>query len=329
MLVERHGTQPAWSVDTLRDDLGDVMMRVSDKHGAMVGVRDYLDYAGTTADDAPLSLYDSQFKDDVSPLERLEYDRPGFASAACYLSALRLAPDQRPPWRWILLGGPRSGTGPHVDPLCSHAWVHLFEGRKLWLLLPPGTLIDYRDHEPAATFFWRRRDDIKRRFPYIEFVQRPGELVYVPAGWIHAVLNLDTALAVTENWISLDDDDKTDFLADEPALLAKIERSRRVANAVLNDEATVTRLLNYLPTPDVVAISPTCRAFERAALCSPYFWHHRLYLDFGPMPNAAASRLSHTLAKRNSDHARSCRSLYLNLHEAAQYERLAIHQGLC
>lgn len=194
------------SLTRLVERFGHLDWRFSDTHGETMNLTTYYKYIQWEGrlDDAPLAVYDSQFALDVRACILDEYSVPQFFAS----DLLDLLPDdQRPPYRWILIGPARSGTGLHIDPAGTHAWVTLVEGCKRWVLFPYGTdpaLIHMQDPAIPSSIWFRDHYDqvVSQNLGAVEVLQRPGETVYVPAGWPHLVLNLETSVAITHNYAS-------------------------------------------------------------------------------------------------------------------------------
>ena len=106
-------------------------------------------------------------------------------------------------------GPARSGTGLHIDPMGTHAWVTVVEGCKRWVLFPPSSnleMIGMREGKPqipSSIWFQEWYPNVMPQFPNaVEVLQFPGETVYVPAFWPHLVLNLADTVAITQNYAS-------------------------------------------------------------------------------------------------------------------------------
>mmetsp|Transcript_1501 Transcript_1501/g.3314 ORF Transcript_1501/g.3314 Transcript_1501/m.3314 type:complete len:435 (-) Transcript_1501:69-1373(-) len=210
--------------DRLVEEFGDYDWRFSDTHGATMSLNTYKKYVSSLegqCDDAPLAVYDSQLHVDERASLLDDYKVPKCFDAPDLFQSM-IAGDgedsdegdenddddkpEMPPYRWILIGPPRSGTGLHIDPLGTHAWVTLIEGAKRWVLFPYGTdktTIGMQDPQiPSAIWFsseWYQKS-IELNPGAIEILQYPGETVYVPAGWPHLVLNLEFSTAITHNY---------------------------------------------------------------------------------------------------------------------------------
>ena len=225
------GMEAGWDLQSLSfpsllGRFGAVPWRLSDVHGELLTLEEFQEYVSTTSDDAPLGIYESQFHREPTTVISDWYTcpqtpcgEPVFSPDLFALSEGR----RRPPWRWVLVGAERSGTGMHVDPLYTSAWVALVEGLKRWVMFPPSTEPQQdpegggrlgqaplaRAGEPqleAAHWFLQHYDAVGTpAWPGarpVEILQRPGEVVYVPQGWHHVVVNLELSVAVTHNWAS-------------------------------------------------------------------------------------------------------------------------------
>ncbi|KXZ56047.1 hypothetical protein GPECTOR_2g1599 [Gonium pectorale] len=185
----------------------------------------YRSYCAANRDEQPLYLFDKRFAA-VAPSLEADYAPPvQFGEDLFSL----LGEEGRPHYRWLILGPARSGSNFHVDPNATSAWNGLLWGAKKWVMYPPGVPPPGVHPSPdgadvAQPFsltewfvnFYAATREGKRLTPKygvssvpdslqvrpVEFVARPGELLFVPRGWWHCALNLEESCALTQNFVS-------------------------------------------------------------------------------------------------------------------------------
>lgn len=193
---------------------------------AQFSMKSYFKYCDSAAEEAPLYLFDRTFSESCSQLledyvNDLKKTCPYFDDEAAHGHDLfsLLGNGKRPDHRWIIIGPKRSGSSFHIDPNATHAWNAPIRGRKRWIFYPPGCpppgVFPSADGDdvimPLSLGEWflsyfekhvqeRSNPDQSKR--PLECTVEPGDILFVPHGWWHCVLNLDDGIALTQNYVS-------------------------------------------------------------------------------------------------------------------------------
>jgi Cupin-like domain/F-box-like len=189
----------------------------------------YLQYCQfDSLEEAPLYLFDRAA---LSPSSALWNDcMPDLHRTCPYFDPNRegsghdlfrvLGEGARPDHTWLIVGPRRSGSVFHIDPNGTHAWNASIVGSKFWIFYPPGVtppgVHPSRDGDHVALplslgewifQFWDDHEDRKQTAAPLdrplECTTREGDVLFVPHGWWHLVVNLDDLnIAVTHNYAS-------------------------------------------------------------------------------------------------------------------------------
>ena len=199
-----------WDIRSIVEKYGDVRF---DCGGLSVTFKEYLIYSlkVCSSEDQALLLFDPTFLDKAPEMES-EYEVPHYFRDDLFNY---LPKPHRPHHRWLIAGPTRSGSTFHTDPNCTSAWNSVLIGKKKWILFPPHVtppgILTTADggsvQGPVSVMEWflnyyDHATEYGRKVGAIECIVNPGETMFIPAGWYHIVLNVDLAVAITQNFAS-------------------------------------------------------------------------------------------------------------------------------
>ena len=172
-------------------------------------VDEYCRYSRDQTDERPIYLFDAEFRRAMRE-EMFEvppcFDRDDFFKL--------LGPERRPKFQWLIAGPKRGGSSFHIDPNYTNAWNACLTGKKRWIMFPPGCVpcgIYPSDDmsnvtAPLSLAEWLLNHYEASVDKYLEqgreVIANAGDVVFVPCGWWHYVINLEDSVAITQNYVS-------------------------------------------------------------------------------------------------------------------------------
>lgn len=178
-------------------------------------LKTYIDYMNNSNDESPLYLFDRDFVSKMNLLPTKATTTPSYRIPSCFGEDLFtvLGPN-RPDDKWLIVGPARSGSTYHKDPNATSAWNAVLRGSKYWIMFPstpsspspPGVYVSADQSEvtsPLSIAEWLLgfHAEARRTPGCVEGVCAAGEVLHVPSGWWHLVVNLDASIAITQNFV--------------------------------------------------------------------------------------------------------------------------------
>eukprot|EP00268_Persea_americana_P061237 TRINITY_DN7714_c0_g1_i14.p1 TRINITY_DN7714_c0_g1~~TRINITY_DN7714_c0_g1_i14.p1 ORF type:complete len:350 (-),score=51.63 TRINITY_DN7714_c0_g1_i14:23-1072(-) len=111
-------------------------------------------------------------------------------------------------YRFVYMGAKGTWTPLHADVFRSYSWSANVCGKKKWHFLAPSQchlLFDMSMKNSVYDIF----DDVSEtKFPgfkktlWLECTQEQNEIIFVPSGWYHQVLNMEDTVSINHNWFN-------------------------------------------------------------------------------------------------------------------------------
>ena len=113
--------------------------------------------------------------------------------------------DKNDDYKFVYLGPKGSWTPFHTDVFGSYSWSANVSGYKKWIFFQPDTQ-PQNVYDISKVIPKSEDSDMKLKshgdLEYFEVVQGPGEVIFVPSGWYHQVLNMTDTLSINHNWFN-------------------------------------------------------------------------------------------------------------------------------
>lgn len=197
-----------WSLESLLSKYADVVFRAEAVDWSFAT---YYQYMRDNHDESPLYLFDRKFAEKMSLAVGKEQGAAYWRPDCFGPDVFELLGAERPAHRWLIVGPERSGSTFHKDPNATSAWNAVIQGAKYWIMFPPATSVPgvfvSKDSSevtsPLSIAEWLLEFHAEaRKLPECrEGICWAGEILHVPSGWWHLVVNLEHGIALTQNFV--------------------------------------------------------------------------------------------------------------------------------